>query len=202
VGDETQLAELLDRHRPFLHQMVRREARRKNLPAACVAAVIDHVEEVACQQWRDGPGRDVPDGKWPGWLTEIARNELLNEQRRVVKGRYGEQALPDDLVDPRSLSDEQFLAPIERSAAIDAITELGEPEYSLMYLTVVEGMRSCDAAAKLGMDPTVAARTVRNLEAKVRTICDGGSVKGQKAKGIIAFARKVKALRDQGDSRD
>jgi RNA polymerase sigma factor (sigma-70 family) len=200
VSDAEQLEARLNEQFEFLWEMVAREVGSRHLPSDLVGEVVDHVIVVVYERWEKGKGRTLPPEAWRASLTTIARNEVNNVVRRVRK-RRAEVPLPDDIPNPRSHDHDRLLDQLTEPQVRAAIETLGEPERSLLRLTVFDGMKLGEAADMLGLDPDIAARAMRSLVDKVHRLRAGGTVKGSKAAGVTAFTRALTMLMDRGDGR-
>jgi RNA polymerase sigma factor (sigma-70 family) len=190
----------LEEHFEFLWRMAAREVRSRRLPSDHVDELVDHVMVIVFEQWEKGAAQRVPPERWRGWLTTIARGELNNVIRRVSK-RRAEIPLHDGVPHPRSRDHDRFLDRLGEPRIKTAIETLDEPERSLLYLAVWEGMTIGEAATALGVDAKLAARSMRQLADKVRRVAAGGTVKGTKAASVRAFAQAMLTFMDRGDGR-
>ncbi|WZP00793.1 sigma-70 family RNA polymerase sigma factor [Isosphaeraceae bacterium EP7] len=154
-ADERAWAEFTEIYGPLVHQL----ARRRGLQEADAQDLVQDVFRAvarAIDRFDPDPGR----GSFRGWLSQIARNliiNLLNARRRHPQGSgdTGVQDMLDQVPEPSAEDSADFDVEHRRRllawAAGRVRREFSELAWRAFWLTGVEGQPPRDVAEALGM---------------------------------------------------
>lgn len=154
-GDEAALAELYDRHAPWLSL---RLIRRCNDPDAVAEALQDTFLSV----WKD-PSRWRGDGDPAAWLWGIAIRRLISGLRRGNRGVLLRTLVPDRESAVRS-AEESALLSVEYGDVGAALAALSPELRAVIQLTVLDGLTERDTARALGLPLGTAKGRIRKAK--------------------------------------
>jgi RNA polymerase sigma-70 factor (ECF subfamily) len=190
-GDQRAIAQLLDRHRQRLGQMV---AVRMDPRLARRVDPSDVVQETLAEAWQKLPDylRDRPLPFYP-WLRQLAWQRLVDLYRRHIQAgkrtltreQPMEMAIPDRsaiqladrLAASRSSSpSRQVLRRELRQRVRDALDRLPPNDRELLVLMYLEQLSAAEAGAVLGVsDKAVTMRHLRALDKLRRLLAEPGA---------------------------
>lgn len=162
-GDERALGELLDRHRPLLKLLTRRQFDACPEAACDESDIVQQASLFAVRSFRQFQGASV--GEFVAWLREIHHHTSVDLlRRRLAEKRGGGNRageLPDD-PPARLPSPSQRLLQDERAGELAAAIEtLPEDQREAVRLRHLEGWPLADIARRLGRSEAAAAGLVK-----------------------------------------
>lgn len=154
-GDEVALAELYDRHAPWLSL---RLIRRCNDPDAVAEALQDTFLSV----WK-GAGRWRGEGEAAAWLWGIAIRRLISGLRRGNREALVRALAPEPERTVRS-AEELALLSVEYGDIGRALGALSPELRAVIQLTVLDGLTERDTARALGLPLGTAKGRIRKAK--------------------------------------
>lgn len=152
AGDTDALAQLYDRHAPWLFLRLQRRC-------PDLGMVDEIVQDTFLAVWR-GAGR-YKQGTVGGWIWTIAARRLVDAQR--ARGARPEDAAPAiDTAHMAPSAEQHVLSGVEHGELGTALDRLSPELRAVIQATIVDGMSTRDAAAVLGVpEGTVKTRARR-----------------------------------------
>jgi RNA polymerase sigma-70 factor, ECF subfamily len=153
-GDQDALAELYERHAPWLQIRLRRRC-------ADADVIAEALQETFVAAWR-GAGRWRGDGDVAAWLWGIAVRRLVD----LIAKRPAHRPLAN-VPDPVVVSaEEQVLLGVEYAELSTALNRLSPELHAVVQATVLDGLTTREAARLLH----IPQGTVKTRMARARTL--------------------------------
>ena len=133
----------------------------------------DLVSEIFIKAYAHYDGYDPAKSSVRTWLTNIARNSLIDEYRK--KGGKNMMSLDDDEngVDPSYEDEYSIFQEDNEKAVYKILSKLNEQERELLTMIYFENMKNDQIGAVLGINSKAVSERHRRLLAKCRTLAKG-----------------------------
>ena len=146
-GDERAFTTLYDRYAGVVYRYLLRKSGHKETTEDVL--IITFVNA-----WRALPRYEPrEDTRFSTWLIAIAKNALIDEQRKIARNRTADidlvmlaEVLPDDKPSPEAQAEKSLAADRVRSV----VATLPEPQRTLIELRFFEGFNVTETAERLG----------------------------------------------------
>ncbi|HEY5623985.1 MAG TPA: sigma-70 family RNA polymerase sigma factor [Gammaproteobacteria bacterium] len=164
-GDETAVAECIDRYGGLVWSVARRWSNN-------VADAEDTVQEIFLELWKSAPRYKPSAGSEAVFITTIARRRTIDQLRASERRPRTEEFDESSIAEFSEHTADQGMIAAEAEIAKRAVAELDEGQQQILLMGVVQGMTHSEISSATGKPLGTVKTHMRRGLARVRELLE------------------------------